>query len=66
MKHLIQVNIEVGEEILGRVIDAFGNPIDEENDKISLNENWPLNGKPINPMKRKPIRRNTRCWNKSN
>ena len=48
-------NIEVGEEILGRVIDAFGNPIDEENDKISLNENWPLNGKPINPMKRKPI-----------
>ncbi len=48
-------NIEVGDEILGRVIDAFGNPIDEENNKITLNDQWPLNGKPINPMKRKPI-----------
>ena len=47
-------NVEVGEAILGRVIDAFGNPIDEER-KISLNDQWPLNGKPINPMKRKPI-----------
>ena len=48
-------NIEVGDEILGRVIDAFGNPIDEEGNKISVNESWPLNGKPINPMKRIPI-----------
>ena len=40
---------------MGRVIDAFGNPIDDENNKISLNDQWPLNGKPINPMKRKPI-----------
>ena len=29
-------NVEVGEAILGRVIDAFGNPIDEESEKISL------------------------------
>ena len=46
-------NIEVGDEILGRVIDAFGDPIDEEKNKISLNDQWPLNGKPINPMRRK-------------
>ena len=48
-------NVEVGEAILGRVIDAFGNPIDEESEKISLNDQWPLNGKPINPMKRNPL-----------
>ncbi len=46
-------NIEVGDEILGRVIDAFGSPIDEENNKITLNDQWPLDAKPINPMKRK-------------
>ena len=27
----------------------------KENNKITLNDQWPLNGKPINPMKRKPI-----------
>tara|TARA_B100000287_G_C20662500_1_gene790625 strand:+ start:722 stop:2038 length:1317 start_codon:yes stop_codon:yes gene_type:complete len=47
-------NVEVGDNILGRVVDAFGNPIDEQNE-LSLNEIWPINGKPINPMKKKPI-----------
>ncbi len=47
-------SVNVGDDILGRVIDAFGNPIDD-NGKVFLNETWPLNGKPINPMDRKPI-----------
>ena len=48
-------NIKVGENILGRVIDAFGKPIDSNPKKISLNDEWPLNGKQINPMNRKPV-----------
>ena len=47
-------NIYVGENLLGRVIDSFGNPIDNKK-KLSLSERWPLNGKPINPMQREPI-----------
>ena len=48
------VNIEVGENLLGRVIDAFGNPIDGKDLTVG-NEKWPINGKKINPMDRKPI-----------
>ena len=48
------VNIEVGENLLGRVIDAFGNPIDGK-DLVVGNSKWPINGKNINPMNRKPI-----------
>ena len=44
-------NISVGDNILGRVIDAFGNPIDDSPTKLTLNDLWPMNGKPINPMK---------------
>ena len=50
--------IGVGNNILGRVIDAFGQPIDDNNE-LFLNETWPLSGKNINPMKknRKRIRK---------
>ena len=48
------VNIEVGESLLGRVTDAFGNPIDGR-ELIVGNSKWPINGKLINPMNRKPI-----------
>merc|ERR1711991_790149 len=48
-------NINIGDDILGRVVDAFGNPIDNCEDELFLNEIWPINGKPINPMDRKPI-----------
>ncbi len=48
-------NIDVGEDILGRVIDAFGKPIDEIKKKLSLNEIWPLNGRQVNPMQKKTI-----------
>ena len=48
-------DVKVGESILGRVVDAFGNPIDDQLE-LSLNEKWPINGKPTNPMKKSPIR----------
>lgn len=48
------INIEVGKNLLGRVIDAHGNPIDGKS-QIECNENWPINGTSINPMTRKPI-----------
>ena len=48
-------NIDVGENILGRVIDAFGRPIDEIKKSLGLSDVWPLNGKPVNPMQRKTI-----------
>ena len=47
--------VEVGQNILGRVIDAFGQPIDE-NKELLLDETWPINGKNINPMKKNPIK----------
>ncbi len=47
--------IDVGSELLGRVVDAFGKPIDGEKNQINLNETWPLNGKATNPMEKRPI-----------
>lgn len=48
------VNVNVGESLLGRVIDAYGNPIDGKS-SIFTQQKWPINGKIINPMDRKPI-----------
>ena len=48
-------DVEVGFNLLGRVIDAFGKPIDGTLEQIQPDEMWPINGKPINPMTRKPI-----------
>jgi flagellum-specific ATP synthase len=48
-------DVEVGFNLLGRVIDAFGKPIDGTLEQILPDEMWPINGKPINPMTRKPI-----------
>ena len=48
-------DVKVGQSILGRVVDAFGNPIDDQLE-LSLDERWPINGKPTNPMKKSPIR----------
>ena len=47
--------IDVDDSILGRVTDAFGNPLD---DKIILNmkDKWPLFGNMMNPLKRKPVK----------
>lgn len=44
----------VGMGLLGRVIDAVGNPIDD-NGPIETQEFYPLNSKPINPLTRKRV-----------
>ena len=47
-------NINIDERILGRITDAFGNPLDDKPiDKMK--EEWPLMGKSMNPLKRKPV-----------
>ena len=47
-------DIKVGESLLGRVIDAMGNPYDGK-PMGSLQETWPLNGKFLNPMSRNAV-----------
>lgn len=47
-------NIAVGENLLGRVIDALGQPLDELG-PISLNEKWPIKGRENNPLAKKSI-----------
>ena len=48
------VNIDVGDQLLGRVIDGMGYPLDGKS-LGKLNDNWPLNGKAVNPLERKKI-----------
>ena len=48
------VNVSVGKELLGRVLDAMGNPLDNKKSLIT-NEKWPLYGKTINPLQRKKV-----------
>ena len=48
------VNVPVGEELLGRVLDAMGNPLDNKKSLIT-NEQWPLYGKTINPLQRNKV-----------
>ncbi len=48
-------DINVGSNLLGRVIDAFGSPLDGGGDIYDSGEVWPINGKPVNPMAKKPI-----------
>ena len=43
-------DINVGSHLLGRVVDAFGKPIDGVTILLTQDETWPINGKPINPM----------------
>ena len=46
--------VSVGNALLGRVIDALGNPLD---DKVlpPLSAKWPLKGKESNPLSKMPI-----------
>jgi flagellum-specific ATP synthase len=48
------LSIPVGNALLGRVVDAFSQPIDGKG-AISLSENYPLYREPINPMAREEI-----------
>jgi flagellum-specific ATP synthase len=47
-------DVKVGASLLGRVIDAMGNPYDGK-PMGSLQETWPLNGKFLNPMSRNAV-----------
>jgi flagellum-specific ATP synthase len=47
-------SIPVGEELLGRVIDALGNPLDGL-PAPKAKDSWPLMGKELNPLARKPV-----------
>lgn len=49
------VEVAVGPDLLGRVVDAFGKPLDG-GPSISSAELYPLYREPINPLKRPPIR----------
>ena len=46
--------IKIDESLLGRVTDAFGNALDGKS-KIEMKDSWPLLGKIMNPLKRKPV-----------
>ena len=46
--------ISVGPHILGRVIDALGQPLDGQG-PLDLPDRWPLMGRPLNPLARKPV-----------
>ncbi len=49
------VTIGVGDPLLGRVIDAFGQPLDE-GVRLHCRERMPLHRQKINPLKRETIR----------
>ncbi len=44
----------VGESLLGRVVDPFGNPLDKKG-AINTKESYPIYGEPLNPLTRKKI-----------
>ena len=46
--------VEVGDNLLGRVIDAQGLPLDQLG-SLDLNEAWPLMGHTVNPLTRAPV-----------
>lgn len=48
------LGIPVGSALLGRVIDAFGNPLDDGAPIVAEDE-YPLHREPINPLDREPI-----------
>lgn len=51
----IGLNVSVGKELLGRVLDSLGNPIDEKA-APECSATYPLMGLPPKPMERKRIR----------
>jgi len=48
--------IDVDNTLLGRVTDAFGNPLDDK-PLEKINNKWPLMGKVMNPLKRNLIQK---------
>lgn len=47
--------VKVGPELLGRVIDGRGRPLDDKG-PLNTRQQMPLEGREINPLKRTPIR----------
>ncbi len=50
-----RASVNVGDELLGRVVDALGNPIDDEPPPKGLSIERPLYALPPNPMARRKI-----------
>lgn len=50
-----QPYVKVGAELLGRVVDGMGNPLDGKG-PLTLEKEMPLYGHPYNPLKKKRIR----------
>ena len=48
------INLSVGDELLGRVLDGMGNPLDNKKEVVT-NQTWPLYGKTINPLQRNKV-----------
>lgn len=48
------LTVNVGEELLGRIVDGLGNPIDDLG-RLSDTKKYPVNNQPPNPLKRKKI-----------
>ena len=48
------MRVKVSENMLGRVLDGLGNPIDNKGE-ITADEYYPINAEIINPLDRKPI-----------
>lgn len=48
------MDIPVGDALLGRVVDAFGAPLDD-GPAIETRQRYPLHAEPVNPLKRPPI-----------
>ncbi len=50
-----KAGIKVGHDLLGRVIDGLGNPIDDRG-ALGLEDEYPIYADPINPLKRARIK----------
>lgn len=48
------LEVKVGDELLGRILDGLGNPIDNKG-SIITNKTYPVVGKPLNPLDRARI-----------
>ncbi len=51
-----KASLGVGPQLLGRVIDGLGSPIDDKG-PIRTEEEYPIYAAPVNPMSRPPIRK---------
>ncbi|WP_053957774.1 flagellar protein export ATPase FliI [Inediibacterium massiliense] len=48
------LTVNVGEDLLGRILDGLGNPIDDQG-RINSTKKYPVNNQPPNPLQRRKI-----------